>query len=407
MNSERDDGCEVTNATLFCNKCNKEFVMQKNFNDNLGPTMTKSKCNCANDNVNAANANVLAVNNFVYVNKNTVPNSVAAYSVNAVGIVTSLPGSPFATNGNGSNDAFYGSKNELIATNGKYLHIGNSADNTISVFSINKTTGKLTLVPGSPFATGNIGGTIMSLAGTPNGKFLYVSCNSYDIDSTLTNVVMFSVNATTGVLTNLGKFLYPFTSRINGMAVTPNGTFLIVALIDLNMLASFAIGANGLLTNIGAVSGGNIGVTITNSGNFIYSCQGGGNSLKIGIFTINLSGVLTSVGLFVDNTVGFFNNGQFSAISPDDKFLYVSGNVYGGPVVLSGANTGVLVKQALYPASASVLYPMTNANGKLLYVLGANGNTNIYKVAFNGTLTLLNSFVVPGTLTPCIETFPK
>ena len=425
MNSERNDGCEVTNDALFCDKCNKELVKQKNFNDNLDPAMIKSKCNCVNDNISVArvvNDNVtvsdvsvangrtleLEAKKFIYVNKNTVPNSVAAYTVDNTGFVTSLLGSPFATNGNGSNNAFYGSKNELIATNGKYLHIGNAADNTISVFSINKTTGNLTLVPGSPFATGNIGGTIMSLAGTPNGKFLYVSsCNSLDIDSTLTNIVMFSVNAITGVLTNLGKFLYPFTSRINGMAVTPNGKFLVAALIDINMLASFAIGTNGLLTNIGAVTGANISVTITNSGNFVYSCQGGGNRLSIGIFTINLSGILTFIGLFSDYSVGFYNNGQFSSVSPDDRFLYVSGNVYGGPVVLSGADTGVLTKLALYPATASVLYPMTNANGKLLYILGANGNTNIYKVATDGTLTLLNSFVVPDTLTPCIETFPK
>jgi 6-phosphogluconolactonase len=52
----------------------------------------------------------------------------------------------------------------------QFAYVANLADNTVSGYSIDRKTGALTAVPGSPFVTG--GGAV---AVDPTGRFAYVT----------------------------------------------------------------------------------------------------------------------------------------------------------------------------------------------------------------------------------------
>src|SRR2546429_9895442 len=97
-----------------------------------------------------------AQSTFLYTNNNESPNTVSAFSVGLGGTLTMVPGSPFLTGGEGS--GLYSASNTATVTiRKKILYVSNTGTNNISGFSINTTTGALTPVPGSPFATGGSG----------------------------------------------------------------------------------------------------------------------------------------------------------------------------------------------------------------------------------------------------------
>jgi len=130
---------------------------------------------------------------FLYVGLGGTVNAnhfVAAFSIDpSTGVLTTVPGSPFAT-GNGPFSV-------AVDQSGKYLYTANSHDNTISAFTIDATTGALTSVSGSPFATGALGGFPFALAMDPAGMFLYTANQGSD------NISGLSINATTGTLTSI------------------------------------------------------------------------------------------------------------------------------------------------------------------------------------------------------------
>jgi len=91
---------------------------------------------------------------YVYVNNQAVANSVVAFSVSTSGTLSPVAGSPFATGGAGSTVSCYGLDRIAISAPNNLLFVSNAGDQTISAFAINPATGALTLGPGSPFASG-------------------------------------------------------------------------------------------------------------------------------------------------------------------------------------------------------------------------------------------------------------
>jgi Lactonase, 7-bladed beta-propeller len=96
----------------------------------------------------------------------------AAYTKNQSGILSAIPGSPFADTSPGGVMAFDGL--------GRFLFVANTSTNTISMLQINQSTGSLTEVPGSPFATLAIENPNMAprapvcIAAEKSGQFVYV-----------------------------------------------------------------------------------------------------------------------------------------------------------------------------------------------------------------------------------------
>ncbi len=73
----------------------------------------------------------------------------SAYTIDrSSGAITVVAGSPFAGGGAGA----------TVDRTGNFLYVGNTGPNTsqgVYAFQINQTTGALTLVSGSPFPSGN------------------------------------------------------------------------------------------------------------------------------------------------------------------------------------------------------------------------------------------------------------
>jgi 6-phosphogluconolactonase (cycloisomerase 2 family) len=334
-----------------------------------------------------------AQGNFVYTNDDKFgPNTVSGFAVASNGTLTPVPGSPFATEGAGDGHDFLTTNQITVSNVGNFLFASNDISNDVSVFSINTATGTLSLVAGSPFATGGSRNT--SLSATPDGKFLMVSNNFSG------NVTVFSI-ASSGALTPIAGSPFPtLVGTPGGIKVSPDGKFLAVAEPFLNQVEMFSIASNGSLTSLGAFPGGGgnflAGVDINCPDSLLY----GGETNNIGTivdgYSVASSGALTPVpgspfipGVGVDSDVVL--------LSSDDKTLFVSNRESNTITVFSVAFNGSLslVAGSPFPVSGVVLpFGMaTNQAGNLLYVADffsigvVGGAISVFSVASNGALT--------------------
>src|SRR6266487_6690435 len=156
-----------------------------------------------------------AQGNFVYTNNDVNgPNTVSGFSVASNGTLTLIPGSPFATGGTGGGFRFIASNDVTVSTAGNFLFASNGGSNDVSVFSINASTGTLSLVAGSPFPTGGSAVLGISLSTTPDGRFL-MAANSGSLNSTVFSITVFSI-AGSGALTPIPGSPFPALARPDG-----------------------------------------------------------------------------------------------------------------------------------------------------------------------------------------------
>ena len=212
-------------------------------------------------------------------------NEISVFNIGSSGALTRVTGSPFFVVG-GSSPAFL-----LLHPSGNFLYASNlnSPTGAISAFSINATTGALTQISGSPFPTAGSSPGPSMMASDPTGKFLYVSLSG--TANANNQVAAFTVNSSTGALTPIAA---PVTVGRDpqGLAVTPDGKFLFIANFLDNTISAFSIDAtSGVLTPItGSPFTANdapFRVAIDPSGKFLDVTNNvGGN---ISVFTINSS----------------------------------------------------------------------------------------------------------------------
>src|ERR1700733_6461948 len=114
-----------------------------------------------------------AADRYVYVNNQNQPNTITAFHVNANGSLTQLDGSPFVTGGVGAEGPI---ESMAIVRFGpaSYLYAANGGDGTVSVFTIDRTTGNIQPIAGSPFATDGSSGTYDMLPAPIASSFLSV-----------------------------------------------------------------------------------------------------------------------------------------------------------------------------------------------------------------------------------------
>jgi 6-phosphogluconolactonase len=103
---------------------------------------------------------------YIYVSDEA--NSIRAFSVNGMGALAEIAGSPFAA----GNEPF----DVSVDLAGRFLYTANFVSNDVSGFSIDTNTGKLSPVPGSPFA---VGASPSKVVVDTLGLYLYVP-DSFD-----------------------------------------------------------------------------------------------------------------------------------------------------------------------------------------------------------------------------------
>ncbi len=205
-----------------------------------------------------------------------------------------------------------------VDPSGRFAYVA-SADNDfgfsslVSMFTINATTGVLTSIGAI-----DAGITPASVAVDPSGRFAYAASNAFSVGET-GNVFMYTINATTGALTSIGT-IAAGTSP-SSVAVDPSGKFAYVANADSNTVSMYTINATtGALTSIGTIAAGlrPRSVAVDPSGKFAYVANGGSNDVSM--YAINATtGALTSIG-----TIAAGTSPSSVAVDPSGKFAYVA-----------------------------------------------------------------------------------
>jgi DNA-binding beta-propeller fold protein YncE len=167
----------------------------------------------------------------------------------------------------------------------------NTGDNTISIYTLDATSGVLSRHPESPYS-GGLGLSPISVAATPSGRFAYVA------NALTSDVSALAVNPASGAITLVSPLPYGLDGTPQFVAVEPLGRYAYVALSSGKTEAYTINAATGALNAI--VGGAGVPPSTTSprhiaihpSGNFAYVANGTSNSVTI--YSINqISGALS------------------------------------------------------------------------------------------------------------------
>ena len=338
---------------------------------------------------------------FVYTNDDIgfAPNTVSGFSVASNGTLTLISGSPFLTGGTGNGGGFFATNRTRAGIVGNCLFASNTGSNDVSAFTIDTTTGVLTLVPGSPFPTGGLGdGFGIAVAPTPNGMFL-ITANAGSI-----NASVFSVAAGCA-LTPIAGSPFPLMLTPDGIKVTQNGSFLAVA--EGSQYEMLSIASDGSLTSIGGfpITGGNFGAGVDSNcaSDLLYGGEANGTGTIVDGYAIASNGDLTPVkGSPFEVVSGVNSNVVLLGAKPGSKpvahskLLFVSNqfsNGFAGSItVFSVSSKGSLslVKGSPFPMNSGSFLPSgmdTSPDGSLLYVANPSNEVSVFSVSSKGVPT--------------------
>ncbi len=281
---------------------------------------------------------------------------------------------------------------------GRFAYVANPVSNasdlsTISMYTINSTTGVLT--PTTP-ATVHTGWFPQGIAIDPLGRFVY-TVNSDD-----SSVSMFTVNQTTGILTPTtpasvstmipGEVL----SEPGFLTVDPTGRFLYVSALDSDgaTVSMFAINqTTGLLTPTAPATVPTDGipfqVVVAPSGKFAYvvnNMSGGNEADAVSQYTVN-----STTGVLTENSstgVAAGNGPTAIAVDPSSRFAYVVNRIDNTISMFTvDPNTGNLTLNATASNPTATIAtgkgPFRidfDPTGKFVYVTNEGSAASIYTV---------------------------
>jgi 6-phosphogluconolactonase (cycloisomerase 2 family) len=309
--------------------------------------------------------------------------------------LTQVTGSPFATGTFPFSVAFSPSGGLLATANA-------GGGNSVSVFSVNSSTGALTQVTGSPFAAG--AGPV-SVAFSPSGGLLATA------NELSGSVSVFSVNPSTGALTQVTGSPFPTGAFPFSVAFSPSGGLLATANAGGSSVSVFSVNpSTGALTQVTgspfATGEGPRSVAFSPSGGLLATANAGGSSVSV--FSVNPStGALTQV------TGSPFATGAFPfsvAFSPSGGLLATANELSGSVSVFSvNASTGALtqVTGSPFPTGASPFSVAFSPSGGLLATANAGGSSvSVFSVnASTGALTQVTGSPFPTGASPTSVAF--
>ena len=319
----------------------------------------------------------------------------AAYAVT----VKTQPSSPTQNcvvyNGSGTaGSAIDGNLEVICSTVGRFAYAANAADNTVSVYAIDSTTGALAAV-GTAVATGT---SPYAIAARPDGQYLYVG------NRISSSISVYAVNAASGALTAIPGS--PFATGVDpqALAFDPSGAHLYVANNGSDNLSAYAVNVGtGALLPIAtayATGTGPSAVSVSSDGAWVFVANNGGSD-DISVFAITAgTGALTPAA---GSPFAAGGNPHSLVLTPipgpydyGGAYLFTA-NFDGTGSTISGFsldwNTGALTALTGSPFAVPVSnYIGTDRTGADLYVTTGAGVVG-YRLD-EGTLTALAGFPV-------------
>ena len=329
------------------------------------PASPTQRCVVGNAQISIQAANdtsvTVACSEFSYVT-NAADNTLSAYGVDATTGALAVVGTPTATGT---------SPYAIIGTQDKrYVFVGNQGSNDVSAFAVDTTTGVLTAVPGSPFAAGT----------DPQAMALYGSSYLYVANAGSDNVSAYTINANTGALTPLPPATYATGKGPASIAVDPSGPFIFVANNGgSNDISAFSIDpATGALSPVAGSAfpaGANpLSLAFGAGGKFLYTANPGGINPSISGFSVDpVSGALAPLS----GSPFSLPVSHYIATDQTGAYLYVTSgaNIVGYRI---DATTGALTALPGPPVAAGAnAYSVTiDSTNQFLYVAN-DGAANI------------------------------
>ena len=332
---------------------------------------------------------------FAYV-ANVADNNVTTFSINSTtGALTLI----------GNYPAGSGARFVLRDPSGKYLYVANRTGVSISAYAINQTTGALAQISGSPFATSN---APYSLATDPEGRFLYVGHE----DAAVAAVSAYTISSTTGSITAISGS--PFAAATGAtpvsVYVSPDGKHLYAGSsqsgVSPNTFGYEINQQTGALTPLagspfGALQNG-ISVFVHPSGKYVYYAQYSPPTAAVGYTRDTITGALTlisgspfSAGLapgFVSGDI----NGNFIFVANSGDAVGTSG-VSAFTVGATGALTAV--PGSPFTTGKNAIGIAFDETSRFVYIIGS-GETNptadpVYAYTLNtqtGVISLVGTY---------------
>jgi 6-phosphogluconolactonase (cycloisomerase 2 family) len=304
--------------------------------------------------------------------------SLSGYSVNtSTGVLTPLSGFPLVAG-----------LNPTVVTHdpqNRFLIVGDIAANMLHILAINSTTGALTEVNPSPYTTVK---EPVSLIVDPAGTHVYVASQGSN------QVGAYSLSST-GVLTAISGSPFASGGTQNfGDSLTVNAAGTFLYLQDTVNIYAFGINAtSGALTLLqtvtGPVQGG--GLALDPAGTYLYAVGSGTDS----ILTLTKSSAMLELnGAY---TIAVSPTGQFTYTIENNDFL-VSYAISNGAFTPEGAPySGVYGQQIGIDPSGSFVYaPQACSNCPS----GVYNVVNEFSIGATGALTKLSGSPVAAGTTP-------
>ena len=296
----------------------------------------------------------------------TAPGTVSMYTINATtGTLTSIGA---AVSGG------YGGHAVAVDPSGRFAYMANDGEGdtagSVSIYSIDVTTGALmpTGTIQAPCVPSPGSCSPWSLAVQPSGKFAYVANEG---GFSPTSVSIYAIDATTGGLTRVG--LATADGRAVAVVVDPSGKFAYVAdgensdgskgLVSMYTIDS----ATGILTSVGTVAAGvsPFSIAIHPTGKFVYVVNHDSNDISM--YTLNTTtGNLTSIGTLAAVAGSI-------TIHPSGKFAYVA-TTLGVSMYTIDVTTGVLTFAGTTGSGSSPGSIAIHPSGNFAY--GTNSSSN-------------------------------
>jgi 6-phosphogluconolactonase len=258
----------------------------------------------------------------------TSDGSVLAYTINPTTGALTLTGAIV-----GDNPSFCCFNSVVVDPSGKFAYVANGGggSTTLSMYTINATTGALTSI--GTIATG---GDPVSVAVDPSGKFVYAANEAFS--GSAGSVSMYTIDATTGALASNGTIAAGTDPA--SVVVDPSGKFAYVANSSSNDVSMYTINATtGALAFTGMIAAGADPVTVAvdPSGRFAYVVNLSSNNVSM--YTINATtGALTPTG-----TIAAGLSPTSITVHPSGKFAYVTNSATNDVSIYSiDAATGAL-----------------------------------------------------------------